>query len=236
MLLAPKNALLPALLALALSPLAAGQTDLFEDTFDSDIGNWIAEYQWAWSDPGNSSCVNSSGASPQGGGAARWGTGCAFDGPLAGALTMIEPVAIPATAFEPRLEFWSYVDTEACFSAWWGIWDVQTIFVSTNGGQDWIWLAEHCMAQGVGQWLSLDVDLSDNRGTDLLIRFHFDAFDMAFNGGFGWGDRRCSHYDRRVYCDQLLPRQREFVLCHRCSPRSHRDSQGPAEQLRPDRG
>ncbi len=174
-------------LLIALAPYVSAQVTLLEEDFDTDLSAWQSEHQWHWEVPRPLACPSSSsGESPQGGGAARWGTGCTFMGVEEGSLTLAEPVSIPPTADDPRLRFLSYADSEACFADMYGIWDVHYVEVSSNGGASWDELARHCSGAGVGQWVEFDLSLMAYRGQDLLLRFRFNAFDPVLNGGFGW--------------------------------------------------
>ena len=172
------------LLFTLVSQVSAQATLLHED-FDLNLDAWQSEYQWHWEEPGQSACPFTSGESPQGGGAARWGTNCSFDGPLGGSLTLAAPVFIPATANDPRLKFWSHIQTEGCFATY-TAWDVHYIQASTDGGATWNTLDTHCAGDGLAVWQEFDLSLMAYRGQDLSLRFMFNAYDAAFNQGFGW--------------------------------------------------
>ena len=170
-----------ALLAIAASPLAMGQTVVFEEDFETPIaGRWTATGLWHRARSSNG-CLTGIAPFPSNKYAMWFGEniGCMYQTNWAGDLQMVTPVHLPATANDAWLTLWSYEDTE-CFSCGW---DWRFVYLSDDGGQTWNWLGEGNL---LWRWYQIGFDLTPWLGKDVLIRFRFDAVDIVANQYLGW--------------------------------------------------
>lgn len=188
--------LAPWILVAALSSAAAqAQTTLLHETFESGLGNWTTTStstfsRWHLVTEG-SVCNAKIDPFPSSAQAVRFGNTapgafCNFSGETMDNLTLTTPLAIPAGAQDVRLEFWSFEETEC--TPWWGEigncgWDHRTVAVSTNGGANWIEVAE---GGPEGTWRQVGVDLTAFAGQSILLRFRFDPVDSVQNDFAGW--------------------------------------------------
>ena len=159
---------------------ATAQTVLFEDTFEEDLGLWAASGLWHWISEADPCAQPPLHPSTQGG-MVYWGnSSCHFAEPtLVGNLDMVQPVSIPLTAEQAELSYASFTESEGCNG-----WDFHYVYLSQDGGASWDLIGDACDMQST--WTQRTIDLSGYRGSDVLIRFHFDAVDTLWNFTRGW--------------------------------------------------
>ncbi|MEO2145091.1 MAG: hypothetical protein ABGY32_04245 [bacterium] len=172
------------LLTVAASTQAVGQTVVFQDDFETPIaGRWTTTGLWRWVRATNP-CMN--GFAPvapfPSNQYAMWfgeDCCCSYENNWVGDLTMVAPVHLPATANDAMLTFWSFEDAECSFCGW----DWRFVYLSDDGGATWTLLGEGNL---MWRWYQVGFDLTPWLGSDILIRFNFDAVDSAWNNFRGW--------------------------------------------------
>jgi len=97
-------------------------------------------------------------------------------------MTLVNPVAIPASATAARLRFSSYDHTECSSTGNCG-WDHRSIFVSDDAGASWDLVWE---PNSSALWLEQLADLSPYIGSSVLVAFEFDPVDNVNNQTVGW--------------------------------------------------
>jgi hypothetical protein len=172
------------LTAVSTSMPARAQATLFSDSFDQDLGQWVATGLWHFQ---NESGACSSGVVPfpSAGGSAAFNSlgnsNCGFFTSAVGDLTLAQPISIPAGAANARLRFMSFEETE-CGGANCG-WDERFVSVSSDGGAHWTDIA---WGATEGAWNERILSLDAYRGSDVLLRFRFDPVDTLWNNFRGW--------------------------------------------------
>lgn len=180
----PRIPVFVALLTLATGTSAAPQTVLFEDDFESGTAAWTLTSQWSLVNAGQTYCPSQAAPFPSGSQAVRFGksnvtSGCSF-GPLAGRLSTLAPIAIPANVQGARLRFASFEQTECGFGNCG--WDHRFVRLSNDGIQ---WTTAWVGGQE-GFWIEKQIDLSNHIGKDLWIAFDFEPIDPWANAYLGW--------------------------------------------------
>src|SRR5262249_26473819 len=103
------------LAALALASVAGAQTVLFHEDFENGLGNWSTSAQWHQADA-NDVCGALVAPFPSGAKSAQFGhvtsSSCSFNGWIPGDLTLLVPIAIPASATDVRLRYETFEQTE----------------------------------------------------------------------------------------------------------------------------
>ena len=180
-----RNVLLPipAIVALLASSPALAQHLLFEDEFSNGVSEWTTQPPWHWAQA-NDPCTNLSNPPPSYGAMARLGDpDCTFNSIdqsvlFAAQLQVANYLLIPADAVNPRLEFDSYIDSEACIG-----FDFHWVFLSLSGGSPWKSVGGDCV---LGSWHPVSMDLSPWVGQQVRIGFELAALNGGVNSGLGW--------------------------------------------------
>jgi uncharacterized repeat protein (TIGR01451 family) len=162
-------------------------TDYFSDYFESGFGNWAASGLWhhvSSADPCQDYHTFDSSAGYHTDPACNYNTG----GPNSGALTLLQPVFLPAGIPIAQLSFWSHEETD-CWGAdwWWNGWtcDERRVEASRDGvNWDLLWTSNGGSVENT--WYNRAVDLNPYIGGPVWIRF-------VFNGD-GTGDTRAGWY------------------------------------------
>ncbi len=177
----PRRSLAATLAALAFaSAPAAAQQVLFHDDFEAGLGNWTASVSWQVQDDA-SNCFQHILPFPSGNQVAYFGNpvSCTFfDAAWPGNLDMNVGVDLPATAQSAWLTFDSYDEAECASCGW----DWRFVYVSVDGGP-WVFLDE---SDVIFDWHRPVMDLTPYLGSNVRIRFHFDAVDDVWNVFLGW--------------------------------------------------
>src|SRR5262245_51365477 len=121
---------------IALASSARSQTVLFSDSFENGFSNWSAFGLWHLVDSSDT-CGAQVTPFPQGtqcmyygiAGACNYDTGFSSN---AGDLTLLTPIAIPATGPVASLHCWTRHETEPCGRT--GGYDLFNVEISSNGG------------------------------------------------------------------------------------------------------
>lgn len=92
-------------------------------------------------------------------------------------LQSVESIQIPVNVVNPRLEFDSFVDMEACAP------DIPAIIVQVEGASTTSTIGYDC---ATGPWHSTSLDLSQWAGERISIGFRFFTIDEINNDGLGW--------------------------------------------------
>lgn len=168
----------------SLTAAASAEDLLYFNDFEDGFDGWSMDGLWDPVDD-TSTCGSQAAPFPSRNVAAWFGLedSCDFDEGFwkwtAGNFYMTEPVHIPADAEDVWLTAWSYEAAECDQCGW----DWRFVYVSADGGASWDFIGEGTIRF---QWYQLSFDLSAYKGEDVLVRFHFDAVDGAFNEYLGW--------------------------------------------------
>lgn len=181
------------LVLLAAAPRASAQTVIFSEGFENGLGPWTATGLWSIlgaTDP----CGLPRSPFPGGTHAAYYGDTllCTYDTPgvaNAGELTLVTPIAIPASTPRAWLGFRQRLEREPFGICAPDYLDRTNVDVSIDGGATWITSNTNCdqeftLAGDV--WLPYQVDLTGYRGQSLLVRFSFQTVNASDNAHFGW--------------------------------------------------
>src|SRR5262245_12550559 len=157
---------------------ARAQQILFQDDFESGLGNWSATGFWHIQTE-TSSCGMTFAPFPSGDRGVYYGIDapCNYDngGANSGELTLLAPVFLPATAPRAVVRYWSQRCAESCSEGF----DQTTVQVSSNGGGNWTTLTTttcaHPKLSCDTTWRVWEADMSSFVGSTVLVRFRFAA-------------------------------------------------------------
>lgn len=174
--------------SVALALPAAAQTVLFSEGFENGSASWNATGLWHVEADG-SVCGAQVAPFPEGNHCAYYGLAglCNYDTGVtnSGALTLLAPIALPATGPAASLHCWTRHETEPCSPG--NLYDIFDVQVSTNGGGSWTNVGRRCIAktEASDEWSARGIDLSPYLGQSILLRFLFDTTDDFDNGHRG---------------------------------------------------
>lgn len=165
---------------------------LFHDDFESGLSNWTAENLWHVEDA-SLGCAAPLLPFPSGTKAAWYGSAATCDySPGAGFsswfLTLVNPVALPATGGQLALRFRRSLATESCF----GGYDVSGGQFSTDGGASWDPFSSFLDCRGnnlaippVLPWVTTRLSIDSLAGESVLVRFSISV-DPPWDEDLGW--------------------------------------------------
>jgi hypothetical protein len=98
-----------------------------------------------------------------------------------GDLTLLAPIALPASGPAASLHCWTRHQTESCGPG--NQFDLFDVQVSTDGGASWTDVGRRCdlKIEAPDVWSPRGIDLTPYLGQSILVRFHFDTVDDVFN-------------------------------------------------------
>jgi hypothetical protein len=168
----------------ALALPARAQTVLFSDGFENGLANWSATGLWHI-EADSDTCGAQVAPFPEATHCAYYGIPgvCNYDTGAAntGDLTLLAPIALPASGPAASVHCWTRHETESCGPG--NQFDLFDVQISTDGGASWVDVGRRCdlKIEAPDVWSPRGIDLTPYLGQSILVRFHFDTVDFIFN-------------------------------------------------------